>query len=71
MALILLAFVIAGPIAWYFMNLWLQDFAYKVEIGPGVFLLAIFTSGLVAWLTVGYKAVQAAVANPVKNLRME
>ena len=69
--LIGLAFVFAGPSAWYFMNLWLQKFAYKVEIGPGVFALAILTSGLVAWITVGYKAMQAAVANPVRSLKTE
>ncbi len=69
--LITLAFVIAAPAAWYLMNNWLKDFAYKIDIGIGVFLVAIVASVLVAWITVGYKAMSAATANPVKSLRSE
>lgn len=69
--LITIAFAIAAPAAWYLMNNWLKDFAYKINIGTGVFLIAITASILIAWITVGYKAFKAAVANPVKSLRTE
>ncbi|MES2849631.1 MAG: ABC transporter permease [Bacteroidota bacterium] len=69
--LITIAFVIAAPAAWYLMNNWLKDFAYKINIGIGVFLVAIVSSILIAWITVGYKAMRAATANPVKSLRTE
>lgn len=69
--LISIAFIIAVPVAWYFMNGWLQDFKERISIGAGVFLLAIFISLVIAWITVGYKAVRAALVNPVKSLRSE
>jgi putative ABC transport system permease protein len=69
--LIGVAFLIAAPFAYYFMHQWLQKFAYRIEIGPGIFVLTLLISQLVAWLTVGYQAVKAAVANPVKSLRTE
>ncbi len=69
--LITIAFVIAVPVAWYLMNGWLQNFVYRIHMGIGVFLLAIFASLIIAWVTVGYRAVKAALANPVKSLRSE
>ena len=66
-----LAFLIAVPVAWYFMNGWLQNFVYRIHISVGVFILAIVSSLVIAWITVGYKAVRAALANPVKSLRSE
>ncbi|WP_343692934.1 ABC transporter permease [Chitinophaga sp.] len=69
--LVIIAFVIACPVGYYLMQQWLQSFAYRVELGPGVFLLAIAFSVLIAWITVGYKAVRAALVNPVKSLRSE
>jgi ABC-type antimicrobial peptide transport system permease subunit len=69
--LILIAFAISAPIGWYFMHRWLQDFTYKISIGPGIFILAILASVAIAWITVGYKAIKAALANPVKSLRSE
>lgn len=69
--LISIAFVLAAPAAWYLMQSWLKDFAFKIDIGAGVFLVAILCSILIAWITVGYKAFRAAVANPVKSLRSE
>lgn len=69
--LIIIAFAIATPIAYYFMNSWLQDFAYRINVGVTVFMMAIVSSMLVAWLAVGYRAIKAAVANPVKSLRTE
>ena len=69
--LITISFVIATPLAYFFMKNWLQDFAYRINMGVGVFLLAIVISMLIAWLTVGYKAIKAAVVNPVRSLRSE
>ncbi len=69
--LISIAFVLAVPAAWYLMHTWLQNFVYKVDIGVGVFVMAIVVSVLLAWITVGYKAFKAAVVNPVKSLRSE
>ncbi|MEO6303678.1 MAG: ABC transporter permease [Bacteroidia bacterium] len=69
--LIGIAFIIAAPIAYYFMNDWLQNFVFRTNIGSGVFIIAIITSTIVAWAAVGYKALRAALANPVKSLRTE
>ena len=69
--LILIAFVLAAPLAWYMMNNWLGNFAYRVSMGAGVFVGAVLLSVLIAWITVGYKSYKAAVANPVKSLRAE
>jgi len=71
MVLIGIAFVIAMPVAWYMMNNWLRNFADRINMNIGVFALAIIISILIALITVGYKAIKAAVANPVKSLRAE
>jgi len=69
--LILIAFAIAAPLAYYFMHKWLQDFSYRISLGSGVFILAILSSIVIAWITVGYRALRAALSNPVKSLRTE
>jgi putative ABC transport system permease protein len=69
--LIAIAFCISVPVGWYLMHKWLQDYTYKISIGPGIFILAILASITIAWVTVGYKAIRAAMANPVKSLRSE
>lgn len=69
--LVLIAAVIAFPIAWYSMHNWLQDFAYRINIPWWVFLLAAFLSALIAFATTSFVAIKAAVSNPVKNLRTE
>ena len=69
--LIILSLLIASPIAWWIMNRWLRDFAYKVNIGWGVFILAGSIALLVALLTVSFQAIKAAIANPIKSLRTE
>jgi ABC-type antimicrobial peptide transport system permease subunit len=69
--LVVIAFALAAPGAWYLMHTWLQDFAYRITPGAGVFLASIAFSLLIAWLTVGYKAIQAGMANPVTSLRSE
>lgn len=69
--LILIAFVVAAPVSYYLTDLWLQDFAFKVSIGWLTFILAGVTAVMIALITVGYKAVNAARSNPVKALRFE
>lgn len=69
--LITIAFLIAAPLAYFMMNNWLQDFVFRIQLGVNVFLIAVIISILIAWATVGYKAVKAALANPVKSLRTE
>jgi len=69
--LILIAFVIAAPTAWWVLNGWLQDFQYRISIGVGVFAAAIFVTGMIAVITVGWQSSRAALANPVKSLRTE
>lgn len=71
MMLIGISFLLAVPIAWYMMSGYLQTFAYRVNITVDVFLLAIASSVVLAWMTVGYKALKAALANPVKSMRSE
>lgn len=69
--LVLIALVVASPIAWYFMNDWLQDFAYRIDIGWTVFFVAEIIAIAIALLTVGFHAVRAALRNPVHNIRTE
>ena len=69
--LTLVASIIAFPVAWYFMNKWLEDFAYRINISWTVFIIAALCTLLVALLTVGFQAIKAAISNPVKSLRTE
>jgi len=69
--LVVTAFIIATPLAWYFMSKWLRDFAYRINITWWVFLLTGLLAIVIALLTVGFQAIKAAVANPVKSLRTE
>ncbi|MBK9678479.1 MAG: ABC transporter permease [Saprospiraceae bacterium] len=69
--LVILAFVIAVPIAWWSMNHWLADFAYRVNIGWMVFAAVGISAVLIAILTVSFQTIKAAVANPVNSLRSE
>jgi putative ABC transport system permease protein len=69
--LIGVAFLIAAPVAYFLMHLWLQRFAYSIQIGPWIFLLAIGGSLCIAWATVGYRAFKAATENPANSLRSE
>jgi putative ABC transport system permease protein len=69
--LIGVAFLIATPVSYYFMDKWLANFTFKIDLGIQFFLLAFVGAILIAWITVGYKAVKAGLANPVKSLRTE
>jgi putative ABC transport system permease protein len=69
--LIIVAFVISAPIAYYVMHKWLQNYSYRIPLSASIFLLAIVSSIIIAWITVGQRAIKAAVANPVKSLRTE
>jgi putative ABC transport system permease protein len=68
---ILLANVFAWPIAFFVMSRWLQEFAYKVSIGPLVFILSAVLTLIVAMLTVSYHSLKASLANPIDSLRYE
>lgn len=69
--LIMMAIVISGPIAWYLMNQWLQNFEYRIAIEWWVFGLAGILSMSIALLTISFRAIKAALMNPVKSLRSE
>jgi putative ABC transport system permease protein len=69
--LIGIAFLIAAPIAWYLMHSWLQQYAYHIHLGTGIFAITVIGSIMIAWATVGYTAIKAALANPAKSLRDE
>ncbi len=69
--LVLIAIIIASPIAWYAMHTWLQDFAYRINIEWWVFVIAGLAAIIIALITVGLQAVKAALANPVESLRTE
>lgn len=69
--LIIISFFIAFPVAWYFMSGWLNDFHYRISLSALFFIGALLISLGIAWLSVAYKAIAAAILNPVKALRTE
>ena len=69
--LVLIAFVIATPVGWLFMNNWLQDFAYRIPLNWWMFALAGISAVVIALITVSFQAIKAALANPVESLRTE
>ena len=69
--LILLGFLFSAPLAWFIMNKFLEEFTYKDEIGPSIFLIGLGATVSIALLTVGYKSIKSATANPVNSLRSE
>jgi putative ABC transport system permease protein len=69
--LIVIAFVLATPLAWLAVDWWLQNYTYKVEVGIFVYMLAGTFSFLIAWLTMGYQSIRAATSNPAQSLRSE
>ena len=71
MFLIGLAFLISVPVAYYVMYSWLENFAYHVSIGSGIFMVTVAISFMIAGITISFQAVKAALANPIKSLRTE
>jgi len=69
--LIGIAFLFAAPVGWFFMSSWLEEFEYRINIGPVIFITALISTLAIALLTVGYRSLQAATANPVDSLRSE
>ncbi len=69
--LVVISLLIASPVAWYFMNKWLQDFAYRINISWSVFIVTATVALSIAFITVSFQAIKAALANPVKSLRTE
>ena len=69
--LVVVAVLIASPLAWYGMNKWLQNFAYQTNIGWPVFAITTLLAVFIAFATISFQAIKAAIANPVKSLRTE
>jgi len=69
--LVVIAFLVAAPVAWYATNVWLHDFAYRISVSWWIFALAGVSAMLIALVTVSHQALRAAMANPVKSLRTE
>jgi putative ABC transport system permease protein len=69
--LVAISFVIAAPVAWYFMHKWLQDFAYRIGMPWWIFIVAGIVAALIALITISFQAIKAANSNPVKSLRTE
>lgn len=69
--LVLIAFAVAAPAAWWIMQQYLRDFKYRITLGPAIFLLALAVTAIIVVLTVGYRSMRSALANPVKALRSE
>ncbi len=69
--LVIIAMLIASPIAWYFMNKWLLDYAYRIDISWWVFAITGIVTEFIAFITISFQAVKVAIANPVKSLRSE
>jgi putative ABC transport system permease protein len=71
LTLVAIAFVVAAPLAYLIMNRWLEDFAYRVEVGPGIFLLVAVLALIIVLASVSYQSIKAALADPAKSLRYE
>ena len=69
--LVVIAFVIGAPVVYYFMNLWLQEFPYRVDLSVWTFVFAGIVALMISWLTVGYQALKAAMTNPADALQYE
>ena len=71
LVLIIIAFLIASPMAWFLMEHWMEDFAYRIDLHPGSFLLALVATLIIVMITIGYRSVKAAFVNPVDVLKEE
>ena len=68
---VLIATLIAWPLAWFAMNKWLQDFAYRINMSWWIFFASGILAIMIALITISFQAIKAAIANPVKSLRAE
>ena len=66
-----IAFVLGTPVAYFAMNTWLQEFAYRISLGWGTFVVAGGAALVLAWLTVSYQSIKVARTNPIDTLRHE
>jgi putative ABC transport system permease protein len=69
--LVILSVVVASPVAYYLVNVWLRGFEYRIDIHWSIFVLAAFGAVVVALLTISFQAVKSALVNPVESLRSE
>jgi putative ABC transport system permease protein len=69
--LVVIGIVVATPVAYFVVYRWLEQFEYRIELGPGIFLFAGGAAVAIAWLTVSYLSFKTATANPIKSLRYE
>jgi putative ABC transport system permease protein len=69
--LVAISILIATPLAWWVMNRWLQDFAYRTRLGWEIFVLTGLTALAIAWVTISFQAIRSAIANPARSLRTE
>jgi putative ABC transport system permease protein len=69
--LVIIAFIIAAPVAWYVIHKWLDNFVYKIPVQWWVFLVAGIATLVIAFITISLQAIRTAITNPVKNLRAE
>jgi putative ABC transport system permease protein len=68
---VIIAFIIAAPVAWYVIHKWLDNFVYKIPVQWWVFLVAGIATLVIAFITISLQAIRTAITNPVKNLRAE
>ena len=69
--LVILACLIAAPLAWYFLEGWLSDYDYRIDLNVGVFVVSGILALIVTLLTVSYQSIKAALANPARSLKTE
>jgi len=69
--LVIISFVVASPVAWFFMSKWLENYTYRISVEWWVFAAAGLLSILIALITISFQAIKAAIANPIKSLRTE
>ena len=68
---VLVAFAVAVPLSWYFMNQWLEGYAYRINIGAGIYIVTGLAAIMITFFTVSYQAIKAAYMNPVEALKVE
>ena len=69
--LVVIANIIAIPIAWYFLKEWLTNYSYTTRLSADIFIIAFLISILIAWITISYQAIKAAIMNPVEAIKYE